>query len=56
MKKSNMIEAMIYIVLIIFGIIALFYFQPKEIEFKIPREFEINQEKGANVDDTLLNK
>ncbi len=42
MKKSNMIEIMIYIVLIVFGVIALFFSQPKEIKFEIPKQFEIN--------------
>ncbi len=56
MKKSNMIEIMLYIVLIIFGILALFYFQPKEIEFEIPRQFEIDQQKGESINDTLYDQ
>jgi biopolymer transport protein ExbD len=56
MKKTNMIEIMFYIVLIIFGIIALLFLQPKEIEFDIPRQFEINEQEGGNYGDTLFNE
>ena len=56
MKKSNMIEIMFYIVLIIFGVTALFFFQPREIEFEIPRQFEINVQEGVNIDGTLSNE
>lgn len=55
MKKTNMIEIMFYMVLIIFGVIALLFFQPKEIEFDIPRQFEINEQEGGNGGDTLFN-
>jgi len=52
-----MIEIMIYIVLIIFGVIGLFFFQPKEIEFKIPKQFEINQQQdGGSISDTLFDQ
>lgn len=54
MKKSNMIEIMLYIVLIVFGVIALFYFQPNEIEFEIPRQFEINKVNGGHGNGTLF--
>lgn len=56
MKKSNMIEIMIYVVLIVLGIMALFFLQPKEIEFKIPRQFEIYQQQGGIQSDTLLDQ
>lgn len=56
MKKINMIEIMLYIVLIIFGIIALIFFQPKEIEFEIPRQFELNYEEGGITSDPLFDQ
>lgn len=56
MKKTNMIEIMFYIVLIIFGVIALLFFQPKEIEFDILRQFEINDQEGGNDGGTLFNE
>ncbi|WDV44055.1 hypothetical protein PV797_10995 [Clostridiaceae bacterium M8S5] len=56
MKKSSMIEIIIYIVLIIFGLIALIFFKPKEIEFEIPKQFEIEYKEGVSMDDTLSNK
>lgn len=56
MKKLNMIEIMVYIVLIVFGTIALFFFQPKEIEFEIPKQFEINHQEGVVIGDTILDQ
>jgi len=56
MKKTNMIEIAFYILLIIFGVIALIFFQSKEIEFDIPRQFEINEQEGGNYGGTVFNK
>ena len=49
MKKSNMIEIMVYIVIIIVGTVILFVYKPKEIEFEIPKNFEVVKERSIGV-------
>lgn len=52
MNKSNVIEIIIYTLIIIVGIIMLFVYKPKEIEYEIPKNFEIIRE-GSSSGDSL---
>jgi hypothetical protein len=43
-----MIEAIFYIIIIIFATIMLFKYEPKNIEFEIPKAFEIIENGDEN--------
>ncbi len=53
MKKINIIEILIYSVIIIFGTVMLFTYEPRNIEIKIPKDFEVIKE-GSNTIDPLF--
>ncbi len=41
MKKKDALEAILYIVIIIFAIIMLFKYDPRNMEYEIPKAFEV---------------
>lgn len=53
MKKSNMIEIMIYLVIIIVGTVMLFVYHPREVEFEIPKNFEVDKERSIDSNDSI---
>ncbi len=41
MKKNYVLEALLYIVVIIFAIIMLIRYEPRNMEYEIPKAFEV---------------
>jgi len=41
MKKKDALEAIFYIVIIIFAIVMLFRYEPRNMEYEIPKAFEV---------------
>ena len=41
MKKKDALEAVLYIIIIILAIIMLLRYEPKNIEYEIPKAFEV---------------
>ena len=41
MKKSFVFEALLYITIIIFAIIMLIRYEPRNMEYEIPKAFEV---------------
>jgi len=48
MKKKDVLEALLYIIIIILAIIMLIKYEPRNIKFEIPQTFEIIESGDKN--------
>ena len=48
MKKKLVIELLVYIVIVVIGIIMLFMYEPEDVDIVLPKDFQIEQERGVN--------